>query len=299
MNSFRQALRTSDFVVTATLNLNAAVTRNRIENDLATLRNFVDAVQVGDNRNIEGHMSGLAIASIAREANVDCVVSLSCRDRNRIALQADILAAAALGVTSLVLVRGDKLPKSDQRKTRGVFDVTAVELIELARAIGNAESLVSPPGFCIGSRVVAFDPDADWQAGRIREKIEAGCDFFQTQPCLNAGACTTYLARLIKFKFLHRVSVMVEVPLLTNAAAISAIKQAVPGAAIPNAIVERIDRAKDPVTEGMEVAAEVIQVLRNTPGVAGVNITHDGDVKNIVAVIDSGRKSNSACKTIL
>lgn len=276
--------------MTATLNLNATVTRHGIENDLSTLRDAVDAVQVGDNRSIEGHMSGLAIASIAREDDIDCVVHMSCRDRNKIALQADLLGVAALGVTSLVLMRGDKLPESKRRKTRGVFDVTASELIDLARAIGNNESLVSPPGFCIGSRVIAFEPEADWQADRVREKIEAGSNFLQTQPCLNASSCAAYLARLIEFKFLHKVSVIVEVPLLTNATAIRDIKQQVPGAAIPDAIVDRISKAQDPVAEGIEVAAEVIQDLRNTPGVAGVNITHDRDAGNVVAVVNATGK---------
>lgn len=284
MKNFRDQLRTRDFVVTATVPMTPATTATDVRDALALLKPHIDAVQVGDNHDVDGHMSPLAVAALARNAGVDTVIHLSCRDRNRLALQAELLGAAALGVTSLVLMRGDKLPGTTAL-ARGVFQVDAKELIGLAMSISANEKLVSPPGFSVGARVLAFRPDSDWQATRVIEKVEAGCSFLQTQPCLNPDICREYIARLVDMKLTHRVSVIVEVPVLTRPRALKAMKEHVPGAAIPDAAVKRLTKATSPAQEGIEIAAEAIAALRDVPGVAGVNIVCGTGVQHIVAAV--------------
>lgn len=286
---FRDQLRTRDFVISASLPLSPATTAEDVREAAAVLKPHVDAIQVGDNHDVDGHMSPLAVVSLARDAGVDSVVHLSCRDRNRIALQAEILGAAALGVTSLVLMRGGKLPGTTAL-ARGVFQVDAKELIGLATAIGGNEKLVSPPGFTIGSRVLAFRPDKDWQATRVVDKVDAGSNFLQTQPCLNPEICREYIARLIEMQLTHRVAVIGEVPVLTKPKALKSMKEHVPGAAIPDSVVKRLAKSGSPAKEGIAIAAETIAALRDVPGVAGVNIVCDSGVQHIVEAI---RKSRS------
>lgn len=288
MKKFRDQLRTSDFVVSASLPLAPETTARDVRDAAATLKPHVDAIQVGDNHDVDGHMSPLAVAALARDVGVDTVVHLSCRDRNRIALQAEILGAAALGVTSLVLMRGDKLPGTTAL-ARGVFQVDAKQLIELATAIGGNAKLVSAPGFSIGSRVLAFRPDKDWQATRVADKVDAGSNFLQTQPCLNPEICHEYIARLVEMKLTHRVSVIVEVPVLTKSKALKAMKEHVPGAAIPDTVVKRLAKAGSTAREGIAIAAETIAALRKVPGVGGVNVVCDTGVQHIVEAIKKSR----------
>lgn len=288
MKNFRDQLRTRDFVVSASLPLTPETTAEDIRAAAAILKPHVDAIQVGDNHDVEGHMSPLAVAALARDAGVDSVVHLSCRDRNRIALQGELLGAAALGVTSVILARGDKLPGTTG-PARGVFQVDTTDLIGLAMAIGNNTRLVSPPGFTIGCRVLAFRPDKDWQASRVVDKVDAGAKFLQTQPCLNADTCREYLARLVEMKLTHRVSVVVEVPVLTQPRKLKAMKENAPGAAIPDAIVKRLAKSASPAKEGIAVAAETIAALRDVPGVAGVNVVCDKRVEQVAEAIRQSR----------
>jgi len=260
-------------------------TATEIKERVSILAPVIDAVQVGDNRYVAGHMSPLAAASIVLDCGLDVVVHISCRDRNRIALQADILGAAALGVTSLVLVRGEKFSDNAPIRAKGVFEVGATGLIGLANLLGNEAGLAAEPGFYIGSFVTVFDPGDDWKAARIQEKIDVGARFLQTQPCLNAELLQKYMQKLVERKILHRSSVVVEVPLLTSMEEARLLREQDKGAPIPEAAVKRIATADDPVAEGISVCAEMLMDLRSIPGVSGVNIQYGGDPENVVAAI--------------
>lgn len=282
---FRDAIRQNDFVVTAALPLRSSSTLSEIEVSAEILSPVVDALQIDDDPFVVGHMSSLAAASILLRNEIDAVVHISCRDRNRIALQADIRGAAVLGVTTLVLTRGEKLTDIPTRHAKGVFHIGETQLIKTASQIGADVSLVSEPGFHIGSTVTVFKPAKDWEAARIQEKVDTGVKFLQTQPCLNAKLLRTYMQKLVNRKIMHRASVVVEVPLLTSAKEAKAIKTTYKGATIPDSVVRRIVQAVDPVAEGVGVCAEMIADLRTIPGVSGVNLQHGGDPRTIVAAV--------------
>src|SRR5690606_28091725 len=129
-------------------------------------------------------VSPLAAAALVLRAGMDPVVHLGCRDRNRIALQSELMGAAALGVTSLVLYRGEKLPAELKQQVRGVFDIGTQRLLATAKAVGANPRFVAPPGFLLGARVTVMDPPPQWTAEGIATKLAAGALFLQTQPCL-------------------------------------------------------------------------------------------------------------------
>lgn len=283
MKTFRDAIRHDDLVVTAELPLQPGTTASDIRDTVAALAPTVDAVQVGDNRFGMGHMSPLAAASIAIASGVDAVVSLTCRDRNRIALQADILGAAALGVTSILLARGEKLQDKTAVSTKGVFEVGATQLIDMAGQAGSDRA--KGGGFFIGAPVTVFDPADDWEATRIKEKLDAGVCFLQTQPCLNADLVRRYVDKLVQRRVMHRASLVVEVPLLTSPQAAAALKDFHRGAPIPDTAIKRIACADDPVREGVSVCAKMLDEVRCIPGISGVNIHYRGDPRNVAAAI--------------
>lgn len=285
MKTFRDAIGRLEFVITAGLPLRPATTSSEIEAIVEKLAPFVDAIQIADDYAAVGHMSPLAAASIVLAAGVDAIVHASSRDRNRIALVADMLGAAALGVTTLILSRGEKFTDSAIIRSKGIFEMTAVQLTDLANKIGSEASLVSDPGFRIGSLVTVFRPPEDWDAVRVSEKIDSGVKFLQTRPCLNLITLREYMQKLVERKLTHRASVVVEVPLLTSSTEAKSLKANLKGATIPAAVVQRIADADDPAREGIVICAEMISEARKIPGVSGVNIRHDGDAENIVAAI--------------
>lgn len=283
MRTFRDAIRHDDLVVTAELPLDRETGASSIRHALSILEPVVDAVQIGDDRHGVGHMSALAAASIVIQGGMDAVVSLSCRDRNRIALQADILGAGALGVTSLVLARGEKLQDRSAVRSKGVFEIDATNLIKMAGELGPVDE--SGSGFFIGAPATVFDPAEGWEAARIMEKLDAGVRFLQTQPCLNADLVRRYVDKLVERKIMHRASLVVEVPLLTSKQEAAVLKDVHKGAPIPDATVNRIASADDPVREGVTICAETLTEVRRIPGISGVNIHYRGDPRHVVAAI--------------
>ncbi len=289
MISFREAILREDFVVTAELPLHVDSTAAGIRNYVQTLSPVVDALQIGEDGRAVGHMSALAAASIVQSCDVDAVVRLSCRDRNRIALQSEILGAAALGVDSLILLRGEKLDGTSPIRARGIFEFSSTRLLQLARRLGEESGVTAGQGLFPGSCVTAFRPAADWQATRIWQKLDAGARFLQTQPCLNTSVVRAYMEKLVELKVPHRASVLVDVPLLTSAGDARDLKGLHKGAPVPDALVNRIVAADDPVAEGIAVSASVMRELRDVPGVSGINLRYSGDPRNAVAVIEQAR----------
>ena len=230
MRRFREALRQKDFVITAELPLQPADTAASIRNAAKLLARHVDALQIIDDRDARGTMSAVVAASLVLGTNTDAIVHMTSRDRNRLALRGDLLGAAATGVTSLIIARGEKLPRSDYIRGKSVFDTDEHRLMQIAQRIGDDASLVEPPGFLMGTYVSIFDVSEDWEARRIEESIDKGSRLLLTQPCLNERLLTQYVSRVVERRITHKASLMVEVPLLTSAEEAQKLKSSEPSA---------------------------------------------------------------------
>jgi methylenetetrahydrofolate reductase (NADPH) len=285
--SFREAIRRNDFVVTAELPLVADQTKEELTEKLSVLQGVVDAVQVGGNEGVDAQIAELAAARIAYESGVDAVVQLSSRDRNRIAMQNDILGATALGVTTLVPRRGEKLASTLRGRVKGVFDTKVVQLLTIARRIGE-NSRFTDGELLLGCLVSPFRPQEDWDASRVLEKIDAGAGFLQTRPCANVDIVRDYVAKLVSLRLTHRAAVVVGVPLLLSEARARTIAERHPGAIVPEALVARLAGASDPRKEGIAMLAGILSELAGIPGVSGVAIV---DVNDVAAVAEAIRMS--------
>lgn len=292
MHTLRDALRQKEFVITADLPLSLKTSAADIEAFAIDIAPVVDALQVADDREAVGHMSPLAAAAISLRANIDAVLHLTGRDRNRVALQAEILGAAALGLTSVVISRGEKLSKKDFLRGKGVFDTDENRLIGIAKRIGEESGLVSSPGLLLGTEITVFDPAEKWEATRIGETLDKGVSVLYTQPCLNTRLLGKYMKKLVEKKILHRASVIVEVPLLDSREAARDYKKTTPIALIPDATTKRIVEAADPAAEGLAACAEVLRELRSIPGIAGVNIRHTGSAATVIEVLEASGLSS-------
>jgi len=283
--TFKESLKMKDFVVTAHVDLARASDAKSLIRQGEILRPVVDAVQLTDDT--KEHMSAVAAAAILIPQGIDPIVHMNCRDRNRIALQKDFNGATALGVTSILVIRGKKILESKQLRIRNVFDTSALEFMAYIQDLKQAEndSLVSD--FLVGANAELFDPDADWTPKNLIRKCDAGSNFIQLQICFDMNVIRNYMARIVASKLTHRVSFITALSPLPSADVARWVRDNVKGALVPEPIIERIEQASNPKSEGIDICAEMLRELTTIPGVSGVNLLTLGELETIPAAIDA------------
>lgn len=286
MKTFQEAIRTQDFTLSADLKLDARSTAVSIVDQARMLTSMVDAVQVTDNPGGRVHISPLVTASILLDQNIDPVLQMTCRDRNRIALHSDLLGAAALGVTSLLLMRGEKFPSDFPSKAAPVFDWGARRLIAGAQALQTDRGNPNPPQFFIGSIATAFNPARDWQPKKMASKADAGVKFIQTQLCFDIELIKRYVAGLVAARLLERVNVIVGIAPIPSAEVGEWLAGNLRGTVVPKALIKRLRGASDPEREGIQICAEMLQELTEVPGVSGANLTSLGDAEGVAKSVE-------------
>lgn len=285
--SFKDALKTRDFVVTAHVNMSRVPDAQSLVRQGDTLREAVDAVQITDNPGAEVHMSGLAASALLLAEGIDPILHMTCRDRNRIALQSDLIGAAALGVTSVLLMRGDRAPDHMKPRVRGVFDTQARELMAFARQLKDEKDVPLVTDFLIGATATVFDPDPAWTPVNLTSKCDAGANFVQTQLCFDMDIVRNYMRRMVASQLTHRLSFIMALSPLPSAEVAYWVRDNVRGATVPPSVIHRIEQAADPEREGIEICAEMIAELATIPGVSGVNLLSLGSLEAIPATIEA------------
>lgn len=287
MKAFREALQTRAFTVTADVGLDRGTDAAALRRQARMLAPLVDAVQVPDAHDGRLQMSGQAAAAILLGEGVDPVVHLTGRDRNRIALENDLLGLGALGVTSLLLTRGEELPAGYRPPTRQVLELSGADLVTTAVHLGQDETVAAAPEFCIGTAATVFAPKAGWKPRSLIERVEAGVSFVQTQPCFNMKALRRYMQHLVESRLTWRCGVVVSLVVLPDARAARLLHEGLHGTVMPAKVVQRIEQAADPAAEGVLLCVEKIGKLRDIPGVTGVNLSTPGPVELIVETLQA------------
>ena len=285
--SFKDALKTRDFVVTAHVNMSRVPDAQSLVRQGNTLREAVDAVQITDNPGAEVHMSGLAASALLLAEGIDPILHMTCRDRNRIALQSDLIGAAALGVTSVLLMRGDRAPDHMKPRVRGVFDTQARELMAFARQLKDEKNVPLVTDFLIGATATVFDPDSAWTPVNLTAKCDSGANFVQTQLCFDMDVVRNYMRRMVASQLTHRLSFIMALSPLPSADVAHWVRDNVRGALVPASIIERMEQAADPEREGIEICAEMLDELATIPGVSGVGLLSLGSLEAIPAAIET------------
>jgi methylenetetrahydrofolate reductase (NADPH) len=287
MKTFRDAVREQNFVLTAECLLKPDTNAEAIRLQAELLRDCVDGVVLTDNQFGALHMSTVAAARLMIDNEMDPIVQLSCRNRNRIALLGDLLGAAALGVTSLMLVHGGPLPNNIAPRPKAVFDIDTIELIAAAVSIKSDEQLRSIPDLYIGAAVTPHGLDDDWVPRKLTEKADAGAQFMLTQTSMNIDLLRGYMKRLVAAKLTRRMTFIIGTAILTSADDARWLRDNRSRVRVPDSLVQRLERAKDPREEGLAICAEQLTQLARIPGVSGANIIAPTDLAMIPAVIDA------------
>jgi methylenetetrahydrofolate reductase (NADPH) len=289
MQTLKEKLATDRFVITAEIAPPVSCDAADLMAKAAPLRGLADAVNVTDGAGARAHLGPVAAAAILIQNGLEPILQLTCRDRNRIALQSDLMSAAALGIRNLLLLKGDDPTQGDQPDAKPVFDYDTAMLTKVAVAMRDKGEL--PTGkkvgghanFFIAAADVPADPKPGWEPKSLRDKIAAGCEFVQTQFCMDAGVARRYMARLAECGV--RVPFLIGISPLRSAKSARWMKEKLFGTVIPDGTIARLEAAPDPVAEGRKICVDLMRELATIPGVAGVHIMAPGNEHAIADVI--------------
>ena len=292
-------LKAKRFVITAEVTPPVTADRGEFLAKALPLKGLADAVNITDGAGARPHLGAVTAAAMLIEQGIEPVLQLTCRDRNRIALQSDLLSAAASGVRNLLMIRGDDPSAGDQPDAKPVFDLDPRQLLETARRLRDTGELPSGrkvsgnADFFLGGADNPVDPKPGWAPTGLAAKVAAGAQFVQTQFCMDAGVVHRYVARLAEHDLTAKISLIVGIAPLRSAKSARWIKEKLFGAIIPDALVARMDAASDPATEGRRICLELVSELADIPQVAGVHIMAPGNDAAVPEIITAARASVS------
>jgi methylenetetrahydrofolate reductase (NADPH) len=273
-------LRDRQFVVTAELTSSDSADPEATWRQAEMLRGYVDAINCTDNTGAHVHLSSLAAARLLVEKDLEPIMQLTVRDRNRLALQADLLGAAALGVRNIVLMSGDDVTAGDHPEARRIYDIDSMQLIEVAVGMRDRGTYLSgrklhhAPSFLIGAVENPFAPPLEFRPLRLQKKVRAGADFIQTQLVFDLPIFTRFMAMVGDLGLLHKVFIIPSIGIPRSARGARFMKEKVPGLFVPDSLVARMEKtppAKQ-AEEGIQVAVELVRAVREIPGVSGVHL---------------------------
>jgi len=296
--TFEARLRAGRFAITAEIAPPVSCDADDLRRKAAPLAGLADAVNLTDGAGARAGMSALAAATILIGMGIEPILQLACRDKNRIALQGELMGAAALGVRNLLLLTGDDPKAGDQPDTKPVFDIDSKALIETARRLRDEGTL--PTGrkvggkaaFFIGAADVPIDPPAGWQPNALVGKLKSGAQFVQTQFCMDAAIVRRYVGALAAAGLTRdKLAILVGVTPLRSGKSAAWMKSHLFGTIIPDALVQRMEGAADPAREGVRICVDLIEELAAIPGVAGVHIMAPGNDAAIPEVIAGVRST--------
>ena len=295
--TLQDKLRAKRFVITAEVTPPVSADRGELLAKALPLKGLADAVNITDGAGARPHLGAVTAAAILVEQGIEPVLQLTCRDRNRIALQSDLLSAAASGIRNLLMLRGDDPSAGDQPDAKAVFDLDPRSLLDTARKMRDNGEL--PTGRKIGGRADFFlgsadnpvDPPPGWKPASLQAKIDAGAQFVQTQFCMDAGVARRYMARLAELGMAGKLSFLIGVVPLRSAKSARWIKEKLFGAVIPDALIDRMERASDPAAEGRRICIDMVRELTDVPYVTGVHIMAPGNDVAVPEIIKAARDS--------
>lgn len=271
-------LRRGEFAVTAELNPPDSADPQDVYERAAIFDGWVDGINATDGSGANCHMSSVGICALLTRMGYAPIMQISCRDRNRIAIQGDVLGAAAMGVSNILCLTGDGVQAGDQPSAKPVFDLDSLSLLETIRQMRDQQKFLSgrkittPPQVFLGAAANPFAPPFEFRPLRLAKKIVAGAQFVQTQYCYDVEMLERYMTRVRDDGLDQTCFILVGVGPLASARAARWIRSNVPGVHIPDHVIARLEGAVDQRREGKRICVEIIQQVREMAGIAGIHV---------------------------
>ncbi|MCE5203882.1 MAG: methylenetetrahydrofolate reductase [Coriobacteriales bacterium] len=285
MSRLSDALAHGEFVVTGEVAPPRGTDLSAMTATMALLGPHCHALNITDNQGASLHLSSLAASRVAREMGFEPIFQQTCRDRNRLALQSDLMAAWTLGLENVLMVTGDDPRSGDHPQAKPVFDIDSTQLLRVAAGMNEGHDMLGRPlkggtGFFLGAAMFPEAEPWDVQLERARAKVEAGARFFQTQAIFDIDK----LARAVEAMHEVGAKVIAGVLLLRSPRAIDFINERLAGLMVPDAIAQRIRRAADPVAAAVELATEQVIAMKEVAD--GVHIMPLGLTEAVPQILD-------------
>jgi 5,10-methylenetetrahydrofolate reductase len=279
-SNLERVLESGDFAVTGELGPPTCADPKVIREKAKHLKGYVDAVNITDGQTAVVRMSSWAACLIGKEEGLEPTVQMTCRDRNRIALQMDVLGVASLGINNILCLTGDHQKFGNHPMAKGVFDLDSIQLVKMVKDMRDekkfqcGDEMAVEPRLFIGAAANPFADPFEYRVSRLAKKVAAGADFIQTQIVFNVDKFAEWM-KMVRDRGLHeKVKILAGVSPIKSVGAAKYMASKVPGMDVPDAIVERMqgvpkeERAK----EGIQICIDIINQVRQIEGVAGVHI---------------------------
>jgi methylenetetrahydrofolate reductase (NADPH) len=289
---FERVLRAGGFAVTTELAPPDSADPEDVYKRARVFDGYVDAINATDGSGANCHMSSLAVCALLTRVGYAPIMQISCRDKNRIAIQGDILGGAAMGVCNMLCLTGDGVQAGDHPQAKPVFDLDCVSLLDIACTLRDEHHFQSGRKISFAPRVLfgaAENPSAlphAWRAQRLAKKVAAGAQFIQTQYCYDVPLLRGFMEQVEALGLIGKVFILAGVGPLRSAKTAEWMRKNVPGMHVPDAVVARLAGAQDQAREGRNLCVDLIQEIREMRGVSGVHIMAYRQEESVAEIVD-------------
>lgn len=277
-SNLEKILEKGEFAVTAELGPPKSANAEEVRKKAQILKDYADAYNITDNQTAIVRMSSISAALIIKEIGLEPVIQIVCRDRNRIAIQSDILGASALGIKNVLCLSGDHQKFGNHPQAKNVFDIDSIQLINMLRKMRdekkflNNEEMNVEPRLYIGAAENPFADPFEFRVVRLAKKINAGTDFIQTQAVYDIDRFEKWMKMVRDRELDKKVHILAGIIPIKSAGMARYMRDSVPGVIVPDQIVERMKNASNGKEEGVKIAIEIIKQVREIEGVHGVHL---------------------------
>ncbi len=285
--TFKEKLQAGKFLVTSEIGPPKGIQTHKLLEDAELIRGRVDGINVTDLQSSVMRLGSLAVCSLLEQKGFEPIYQLTCRDRNRLALQSDLLSAAALGIENVLILTGDHPSLGDHPEAKPVFDLDSVQLLQVARRLQEGFDMKGNklegalPKFCLGAVVNPGSDPLEPQIIKMEKKITAGAEFFQTQAVYDIKTFENFLSKIKHVK----VPVMAGIVLLKSAGMARYMNKNVAGVFVPDNLIKEMEETKDKVAQSVDIASRLIKELK--PMCQGIHIMPIGWDKIVPKVLDA------------
>ena len=275
---FERVLRAGHFAVTAEIAPPDSADPAEVFSRAAMFDGYVDAINATDGSGANCHMSSVSMCALLTRRGYSMIMQVSCRDRNRIAIQGDVLGASAMGVSNILCLTGDGVQSGDHPEAKPVFDMDCMTSLSMLRGMRDdgeflsGRKITSPPKVFLGAAANPFAPPFDYRPLRLAKKVAAGAQFVQTQYCFDIDRLKDYMAKVCDLGLHEKVYILPGVGPLASAKSAEWIRNNVAGVHIPDSVIKRLAGAEDQKQEGVNMCIEMVQQIRQIAGVSGVHL---------------------------
>ena len=279
-----KVLAAGQFALTVEVGPPAGPNPSEVKRKAEILKGLADGYNVTDNQTAVVRMSSIAASKILLDQGCEPVMQMTCRDRNRIAIQSDVLGAAALGLKNILALSGDHQKAGAGGKLKGhpgsmnVYDVDSIQLVGILKGLRDeavqcgGDKISEPAPLFIGAAWTPLGPPVEFRVIRLAKKIKAGADFIQTQAVYDVPAFAAQMAKAVDMGLTEQAAILPGIIVPRSAGMLNYMNKNVPGVEIPQELISRMKDAKDPKAESLKVTVELIQAVKQIPGVKGVHL---------------------------